>query len=134
MAEVALHRCVVREYDSEDKDSHQITKIHYSYEFLDDFITVKPSIASFVTDTFQWNHKNTHDRMIDATVFQSSEVLPMQSFSTVQAPDSIGDEKTNDNVIYECKDGHSWMQEKFNLANHPLELMVKIVYLTGSTY
>ena len=125
VAEVALHQCVKREYS--DKDSHQITKIHYSYEFLDDFINVKPSIISFVTDMFQWNHKNTDERMIDAEVFQSSEALPMQSLPTVQAPDSIGDE--NHDVIYECKDGHFLMQEKFNLANHPLELMVKIVYL-----
>ena len=123
MAEVALHRCVACEYDSEDKDSCQITKIHYSYEFLDDFITPQPSITAFAADMFRWDHKNA-SKNVDDTL-QIDEDLQMKSIPTIRDPKDVDDENINSNMVLEYEKDQSWMQEKFDLKNHPIELMVR---------
>ena len=126
MAKVALHQCVVCEYDSEDKDSCQITKIHYSYEFLDDFITPQPSITAFVADVFRWNDKNVHKNMAEAVIQNEMycEDSPMKSIPTIRDPKNTDGENINSNLVLQCENDQRWMQEKFNLENHPIELMV----------
>ena len=127
VAQVALSRCVEREYDVQHNDICEVTKIHYLYEFLDDFITPQPTVAAFMADVFQWNHKETLENTIETPTLEDekfSEDIQMQSIPTVQDPTNSIDERVKAKPMLECEDGQFWMQEKFNLQNHPLELMV----------
>ena len=124
MAEFALHRCVEHKYQiNEDTGLNEIAAIEYSYEFLDDFVTPKPTLNAFMTDLFRWNHDDKHKRMVEDThpaEIGLETLSPKAPYTqhTQRDNDSIGDE-----MILESSD-ENWLQEKFNQKNHPLELMV----------
>ena len=126
MAEVALHRCVECTYQTDEHGSSEIAEICYSYEFLDDFITPKPTLNAFLSDIFHWNSGNKHDK-VAGEVFSNEIALEYNasnSTPTIKRPRHIDDENAEDKHTLECGDKNNWLQEKFNRKNHPLELMV----------
>ena len=112
LAEIALHRCVHRNYKTSEKIGKEITEIHYSFEFLDDFITPKPSLVKFLSKKL--NVSSTKDTV-------QSEV-PMNAIPTVKYP--YKEITAKEESALECEDEESWMLKNFKQENHPLELMV----------
>ena len=128
MAQLALHQCVERTYHTDEKCSNEIAEICYSYEFLDDFVTPKPTVYSFLAEFFRWTPKNKHNEGVETIITNDialEEVAPKYK-PTVQSLQHTDDESAKDESVSmeECEDNCSWMQEKFNPKNHPLELMV----------
>ena len=125
MAEVALHRCVECTYQIDEHGSSEITEICYSYEFLDDFITPKPTLNAFLSDIFHWNSGNK-DKVAKGALSNeiTLECNASKSTPTVKSPQHINDENAEEKYMLECGDENNWLQEKFNQKNHPLELMV----------
>ena len=128
MAELALHRCAQRTYTTEEKGTNDIHEITYSYEFLDDFLTPRPTFNSFMADIFQWKSKDKDDKMV---AVRTDEIpltyIPPKSAPTVHDSQLLhgdGESVKDDKPVLECEDHNSWLQEKFVLNNHPLELMV----------
>lgn len=123
VAEFALHQCVERFYEADDKGCCHIAKIRYSYEFLDDFITPKPSLYAFLADMFRWNHEHKHEKIEHGlrSEIALGKVEP-KSEPTVQGTQCVDDEGATDEPKLECDD-KNWLQ-KFSQTNHPLELMV----------
>ena len=127
MAELALHRCVERKYETDHEGSQKITEMQYSYEFLDDFVTPKPTLNALLTDFCQWKRDDTHERMVEdahPAEIGLDDISPKSP--TVQGTQHIDDDDARDEPELESKDDH-WMQKKFNQKNHPLELMVSLI-------
>ena len=122
MAEFALHRCVEYKYKSDDKGGSEIVEIEYSYEFLDDFVTPKPTLNAFMADLFRWNRDDKHERMVEEDTHPAE--IALETLSSPKIPYTRHDsESIGDEMILESSD-ENWLQEKFNQKNHPLELMV----------
>ena len=133
VAEFALHRCVECVYETDDKGGHEIAKMHYSYEFLDDFVTPKPTLNAFMADVCQWK-RDKHKRMVEEAhpaEIGLEDISPKSP--TVQGTQHINDESARDEPVLESKDEH-WLQEKFNQKNHPLELMVSFKLNRGKRF
>ena len=130
MAELALHRCAERTYTTDEKVANDIDEITYSYEFLDDFLTPKPTINSFMADIFQWKHEEKDDNMVTEPTPDEIPLtyIPPKAVPTIDDSHTLhrDDEGVKDKPVLECEDQNSWLQEKFSLDNHPLELMVGI--------
>ena len=124
MAEVALHRCVHREYTTNDKGSCDVSKIEYSYEFLDDFTTSEPNMSMFV-NMFSWKKNNQAENFEDTTTKDS---VSLQPIPTIQGPHYQAVTSQEDLRVESAMGGvegqESWLQEKYDPQNHPLELMV----------
>jgi len=124
VAEVALHRCVHREYEVNDKGSCEVTRIEYSYEFLDDFITPEPSMSTFV-NMLSWKKKEQADELMTSN---STHDIPLSPVPTVQGPPYIAvtsqEDWTVESAIGGSEGQESWLQEQYDPSNHPLELMV----------
>ena len=112
LAEIALQRCVHRNYKTNEKRSKEVTEIHYSFEFLDDFIIPKPPLITCISDMLK--RKSKKDDTVHCEV-------PMTAIPTVQYP---YEEMAKDESVLECEDAESWMLKNFTSENHPLELMV----------
>ena len=130
MAELALHRCAERTYTTDEKLANDIDEITYSYEFLDDFLTPKPTINSFMADIFQWRHEEKYDNMVTEPTPDEIALtyIPPKAVPTIDKLQILhrDDEGVKNKPVLECKDQISWLQEKFSLNNHPLQLMVGI--------
>ena len=128
MAQLALHRCVERTYYIDGKSSSEIAVISYSYEFLDDFFTPKPTVYSFLAEIFRWTLKNKHNEGVETIMANDTalEEMAPKYKPTIQSLQHTDDESAKDKSVsvVECDDNCSWLQEKFNPKNHPLELMV----------
>ena len=109
LAEIALQRCVDRNYETSDNIGKEITDIHYSFEFLDDFITPKPSLITFIN---KLKVRCTKDTV-------QCEV-PMKAIPTVPYKEITPTEES----ALECEDADNWMLKTFKQEYHPLELMV----------
>ena len=126
VAQLALHRCVECTYCTDGKSSNRIAEICYSYEFLDDFITPKPTVNSFLVEFFGRHAVDKHieeSETIIANQIALEEMAPKYK-PTVQSVRYTNDETAKDKPVLECEDNSSWLQEKFDPKNHPLELMV----------
>ena len=126
MAEFALHRCVERMYATDDEGGQKLTKIQYSYEFLDDFVTPKPTLNAFMTDVCAMKRDDRHERMVEdahPAEIGLDDISPKSP--TVLGTQHIDDDSARDEPVLESKD-ERWLQEKFNQKNHPLELMVRL--------
>lgn len=129
MAELALHRCAERTYTTDKKDTNDIDEITYHYEFLDDFPTPRPTFNSFIADIFQWKSEEK-DRDDKTDRVGTDEIpltyVPPKAVPTVHDSQLLhgDDESVKDKPVLECEDHDFWLQEKFVLNNHPLELMV----------
>ena len=121
VAEIALHRCVERTYQTDEHGSSEIAEISYSYEFLDDFTTPKPTLIAFLSDIFHCNPWKKRDKV--AKDLLSNEIA-LESPPTVQNSEHNDDESAKDETVLESEDAYSWLQGKYNRKNHPLELMV----------
>ena len=130
VAELALHRCAQRTYTTDEKDANDIDEITYSYKFLDDFLTPKPTINSFMADIFQWKHKEKNDKMVTEPIPDEIPLMyiPPKAVPTIHNSQTLykDDVSIKDKPVLKCEDQSSWLQEKFSLNNHPLELMVGI--------
>ena len=128
VAEHALHQCVECKYNPDGKGGSEVTEICYSYEFLDDYVTPKPTLNAFMADIFQWRPEDKHKKMVEEGATDEmamGEYVPPKSTPTVQGLQHIDDETAKDRPKYEREDGdNDWLQQKFNRKNHPLELMV----------
>jgi len=121
VAEVALYHCVHREYTTNNKGSREVTKIEYSFEFLDDFVTPEPKISMLLS----W--KNNKDTVTE----DSNEDVPLKPIPTIQGPPSLAVTSQEDCSVESAmggvEDQESWLQEKYDPSNHPLELMVCVL-------
>ena len=128
VAQLALHRCVECTYYTDETCCNEIAVISYSYEFLDDFVTPKPTVYSFLAEFFRWTLKNKHNEEVETIIANGTALEEMASKykPTIQSLQHTDDESAKDESVstVECKDNCSWMQQKFNPKNHPLELMV----------
>ena len=127
MAELALHRCVERKYETDDEGGQKPSEIQYSYEFLDDFVTPRPTLNAFLTDVFRWKRDDKHERMIEdahPAEIGLDDLSPKSP--TVQGTQHADDDNAVDEPELESKDDN-WKQEKFDQNNHPLELMVSYI-------
>ena len=122
MAELALHQCVKLAYKTNEEGTSKISEIHYSYEFLDDFITPKPTLNAVMSDLLVWNPKSTPDE--EEAVRPTDNAYDDIALKTIQYTQHTDDENQMNKSMFECEDEKYWMQEKYNQANHPLELMV----------
>ena len=132
VAEVALYHCVQREYTINDKGSSEVTKIEYSYEFLDDYFTPVPTMSMFVNQMSPWKNKKETD--FEGSIAQNSNCdVPLKPIPTVQGPPYVAvsseDLRHLENVMGNNDGQESWLQEKYDSQNHPLELMVRIMIL-----
>ena len=122
VAQLALHQCVERTYYTDGNGCSKIATICYSYEFLDDFVTPKPTVKSFLAEFFQqYPSKGNETIMTNETPYEEMET---KFKPTVQCLQHADDESAKEMSLLECEDNCSWEQEKFNPNNHPLELMV----------
>ena len=130
MAQVALHRCVERTYYTDEKCSNEIAEICYSYEFLDDFVTPKPTLNAFLTEFFRWHPESKHSEGAETVIINETalEEMAPKFKPTVESLKCTDDESAKDKPLLECGDNYCWLQEKFNKQNHPLELMVSFIY------
>ena len=113
VAELALYRCVHREYEVNEKGSNEVTKIEYSYEFLDDYVTPQPTLAKFLQDKFTKNE--------NLTIFDNGQAIPLAPF-----PSNVVDSSNLTKQDMSDEEDHEdwWLQEVYDPENHPLELMV----------
>ena len=126
VAELALHQCVDLRYETNDKGSCEISEITYCYEFLDDFVTPKPTLNAFLADIFRWRPENRHDRIVEEAMKDDIvlENIPTKATATPTVQSiQHGVDETAKNRLEDSEDD-SWLQEKFNRKTHPLELMV----------
>ena len=131
VAEVALYRCVNRESMVNSKGSNEATKIEYSYEFLEDYVTPQPTLANFIQDKFT-KEKEQPPKIDTSTVYEnpsSTHDMPLESFSNVQNF-SHSNNTSQENVEEDTETNDDqdawWLQEKYDPENHPLELMVRL--------
>ena len=131
MAELALRQCVDVHYEPNDKGSCEISEITFSYEFLDDYNTPRPTLNAFLTDIFRWYPENKHDKKVEELMSDEMvlENIPTKATATptVQDVQHAVDETARNKTVEHEDD--SWLQEKFNLKTHPLELMVSFIQL-----
>jgi len=115
VAELALYRCVHREYEVNEKGSNEVTKIEYSYEFLDDYVTPQPTLAKFLQDKFI--------KKENSTIFDNRQDIPLTPLpSNVVGSSDLTKEK--EDMSDEGDRENWWLQEAYDPENHPLELMV----------
>ena len=126
MAQLALHRCVECTYYTGERSSSEIATICYSYEFLDDFVTPKPTVNSFLAECFRSDSKDKHYEGVETIISNgtSLEEISPKFNPTVQSLQYVDEESAKDESMLECGDNCSWLQERFDPKNHPLELMV----------
>ena len=126
VAEVALHHCVHREYTETEKGGSEVSKIEYSFEFLDDFMTPVPTMSMYL-NMLPWRKTNQANQFEDTMDRDSARDVPLKPIPTVQGPPYLAVSSPVDsfeNPINGCEGEESWLQEKFDPQNHPLELMV----------
>ena len=122
-----MHRCVERTYHTDEHGSSEIAEICYCYEFLDDFITPKPTLNGLLSDIFHWNREANKDNKMDkdATTDEIAlDYVAPKATPTVQELHRANGESTTLNRLLHGEDEDSWLQKKYNRKNHPLELMV----------
>ena len=111
LAEIALHRCVNSKKN--ENGDREINDVNHWFEFLDDFDTAKPRLIKFISDVFNMTSTSSSD-------------IPMDTFavSNPRTERLICEGGTREDVTSKYKDERRWMQKRFTLQNHPLELMV----------
>ena len=119
-----------------NKGSNEVTKIEYSYEFLDDYITPQPTLAKFVQDKVGLSANQT-SIFENSAIFNTAQDIPLVSLPN----DVLGSShlantlKESTNIKEDMDDAEEynedwWLQEMYDPENHPLELMVCLyVYL-----
>ena len=126
MAQLALHQCVECTYYTDEKNSNEIAEICYSYEFLDDFVAPKPTVNGFLSECFRSDSKDKHYAGVETIIPNGTALEEMApKFSpTVQSLQYADDESAKDKSMFDRGNNFSWLQERFDPKNHPLELMV----------
>ena len=96
---------------------------------MDDFVTPKPTVNAFLAQFFRWDPEGKHSEEAETVIANeiALEEMAPKFTPTVQSLKCTGDESAKDKQLLECGDNHSWLQEKFNKKNHPLELMVSCI-------
>jgi len=128
VAELALYRCVNREYEVNDKGSRKVTKIEYSYEFLEDYVTPQPTLTNFIQDRFM--KKNEQPLQFHApTILENpftTQDKALEPFPNVQNSSHLGNNNVNmeEETATDDEQESWWLQENYDTENHPLELMV----------
>jgi len=134
VAELALYRCVNQEYMVNDKGSNIVTKIEYSYEFLDDYVTPQPTLANFIQDKFMKKKKEQPLKFDASTIIEnlsSTQDTSLEPFPNVHNSSHLNnasDEKAKEDT--DDDQDAWWLQENYDPENHPLELMVCICVYT----
>ena len=126
VAQLALHQCVECTYCTDGKSSSEIATICYSYEFLDDFVTPKPTVNSFLVECFGRHPTDKYNERSETIIPNETaleEIVPKFN-PTVQDLQYTDYESAKEQPVSDYGDNYYWLQEKFDPKNHPLELMV----------